>query len=623
VLSTAPVRSELTLGGPRWHLLSPQSVAQALEVEPASGLGSASVRERRARSGLNALPEGRGASAVQLIARQLRSFLVLVLLLAAVLSFALGERADALAIFAALLLNAIIGFAMDFRAERALASLQALAAPTARVRREGQQSQICTRELVPGDVVLVQAGDRVPADGRLVEGSVATDESLLTGESAPVSKHCAALAQESLATTERSNELFAGSLLIRGAGAMIATETGSRTEVGHIGRMLSEAPSPSSPLAERLDALGRYLVWMVAALAAVIAAIGLLQGRAFWPLVETAVVLAIAAIPEGLPAVATLALAAGARRLAKKGALLRKLGALEALGSISVLCLDKTGTLTANAMTVRAVALAEHELAIAGEGWDPRGEILEDGRPPRPASLPPLRELARACQACNDATLEEESGRWHIHGDPTEGALLVLAEKVGVREQWRRLQTLALGENHPWMVAVCEREDRRAVFVKGAPEQVLSRCASIESDRAVVPLTDERRIQCEAANRSLAARAMRVMAIAVLPLEESEGGADLESNWRSSAARGARNRCPGSCRRRAHRDDHRRPARHRRGHRQGARPRWRTRAEGRRGRRFVRGGRRLRASDPRRQAEPRPKPAAARGARGHDGGRHQ
>ncbi|MHB8877091.1 MAG: HAD-IC family P-type ATPase, partial [Myxococcaceae bacterium] len=379
-------------------------------------MSGAQVRERVARFGPNALPEGRRPSAWQLAARQLRSFLVLLLLAAALLSFLLGEPADALAIFAAVMLNAVVGLAMDFRTERALASLQALSAPGARVRREGQQAQLPARELVPGDVVLVEAGDRVPADGRLVEGWVETNESLLTGESMPVRKTCEPLTEPNPSTADRTNELFAGTLLTRGAGTLIVTETGALTEVGRIGRLLSEAPNPSSPLAERLNVLGRYLVWMVAALAAVITAIGLIQGRALWPLVETAVVLAIAAIPEGLPAVATLALAAGARRLARKGVLLRKLGALEALGSISTLCLDKTGTLTANELTARAVTLVDHELSVTGEGWEPRGTLLEQGAPPTPECLPALTALGRACQACNDAVLEQEQGHWHVHG---------------------------------------------------------------------------------------------------------------------------------------------------------------------------------------------------------------
>ncbi|HEY3452028.1 MAG TPA: cation-transporting P-type ATPase [Myxococcales bacterium] len=517
--------------GRAWHLLTAQAVAEALEVDPSAGLSLAQVRDRLARHGPNALPEGHGPSALSLAGRQLRSFLVLLLLLAALLSFVLGERADALAILTAVLLNAIVGFVMDFRAERALASLQALSAPSARTRRAGQQAQIPARELVPGDVVLVEAGDRVPADGRLVDGALEADESLLTGESVPVPKHCAPLTEPHPETAGRGNELFAGAMITRGAGTMIVTETGGRTEVGHIGRLLSEAPSPASPLAERLDALGRYLVWMISALAGVIIAIGLLQGREFWPLVETAVVLAIAAIPEGLPAVATLALAAGARRLARRGVLLRKLGALEAMGSVSTLCVDKTGTLTANAMTARAVVLAGCELDVTGEGWEPSGAVLQRGRPPAPECLPALAALARACQACNDAVLEQEEGRWHIHGDPSEGALLVLAAKLGSTERPRRLETIPPGENHPWMVAVCESEGARIAFVKGAPEQVLSRCVSIRGGDSTLPFSEEQRARCEAANQGLAGRAMRVLALAMRRLPEGPTGEDLESGW--------------------------------------------------------------------------------------------
>jgi Ca2+-transporting ATPase len=466
-----------------------------------------------------------------LAARQIRSFLVILLLLAALVSFLLGERIDALAIFAAVMLNAMVGFAMDFRAERALALLQALSAPTARVRREGQQTQVPAREVVPGDIVVVEPGDRVPADGRLIEGAVEIDESLLTGESMPVSKSREPIVELEPAIADRKNELFAGTLLARGAGTMVVTTTGGKTEVGKIGRMLSEAPSRASPLADRLDALGRFLVWMTTALAAVIMAIGLFQRRDLWPLVETAVVLAIAAIPEGLPAVATLALAAGARRLARKGVLLRKLGALEALGSISTLCMDKTGTLTTNAMTARSVVLAEHELTVTGQGWDPRGELLEGGGPPSPECLPDLAALARACQACNDAVLEEEKGRWHVHGDPSEGALLVLAAKIGEKWKWERLQTVPFDENHPWMVVVSESDGARVAYVKGAPEQVLARCTLMRKAGSINPLDEEWRARCEAANRALAARAMRVMAFATRTVVENMESSSLESEW--------------------------------------------------------------------------------------------
>lgn len=514
-----------------WHRLTTGEVAEALDVSLGSGLSSTQAQERLESFGPNSLPEGRGPSILTLAGRQLRSFLVLLLLLAALVSFALGERADALAIFVAVMLNAIVGFVMDFRAEAALAALQALSAQTARTRREGREGQIPARGLVPGDVVLVEAGDRVAADGRVVEGSLEADESLLTGESMPVSKRSAPLTELELATAERSNELFAGTMITRGSGTMIVTETGSRTEVGHIGRLLSQAPSPASPLADRLDALGRYLVWMVAALAAVIIGIGLLQGREFWPLVETAVVLAIAAIPEGLPAVATLALAAGARRLTRKGVLLRKLGALEAMGSVSTLCLDKTGTLTANAMTARAVVLADHELTVTGEGWEPSGEIRENGEPIPPDSLPALRALAQACRACNDAVLEQEQGRWHIHGDPSEGALLVLAEKLGRRERHRRLETIPHGENHPWMVAVCESGGAPVAFVKGAPEHVLARCVAVRRGDSTIPMTEEQRTRCEALNQALASQAMRVFGFATRPLREPGAGIEIESGW--------------------------------------------------------------------------------------------
>ena len=518
----------------RWHQLSPDEVAARLGVDPARGLEEAEARARLARHGENALPRAPPPSMGELALRQLRSFIVVLLLLAAAISAGLGEYADALAIFVALLLNAAVGFAMDFRAERAIASLQALTAPQARLLRDAQQVELPAEQAVPGDVAIVEAGDRVAADGRLVDGEVSADESLLTGESVPVSKTPRALEKESLALAERRNELFAGTLVTRGRGVVLVTQTGADTEIGRIGKLLMEAPSPATPLAQRLNLLGRYLVWMVAVLAAIIIVLGVLQRRELWPLIETAVVLAIAAIPEGLPAVATLALAAGARRLARFGVLLRNLGALEALGSVTTLCLDKTGTLTENAMTVRAIELPERALTVTGQGWTPRGELLEPGGQVDPVSVPGLNELLRTAQLCNDAVLEEEAGRWHIHGDPSEGALLVVAAKAGLpdpRGATPRLRTLPAGVDHPWMVVVVREDGREVGYAKGAPEKLLEMCPVERAGPVEVPLDVARRGRWLERNQALADAAMRVFGFASRALPAGWDPAELERGW--------------------------------------------------------------------------------------------
>lgn len=499
-----------------WFELTPEAAASELGVDPARGLSPAEVTTRRARHGPNALPKAPPPSVWSLLLRQVTNFIVVLLAVAALLSFVLGQIPDGLAILAALLLNAVVGFVMDYQAERQIAALQTLTAPRARVRREGNVFEVEAVELVPGDVLVVEAGDRLPADGRLYAGGLSVDESLLTGESVPVSKVVAPLAGP-LALMERGNEVFAGTLATLGAATVLVTETGPRTEVGRIGRLLSEAPSPVIPLTERLEALGRYLVWTVAAVAGVIVSLGLWQGQAFWPLLETAVVLAIAAIPEGLPTVATLALAAGSSRLARAGLRLRYIGALEALGSVTVLCLDKTGTLTANAMTVQEIRLAGHRLEVTGTGYVPEGSFLEAGQAPGPAVRERLDDLLRTVQLCNDATLEAHEEGWHIHGDPSDGALLVAAAKAGLadeRTRWPRVREEAAGAGHPWMVVAYGLPEGVVEFAKGAPERVLDRCLEVATETGIRPLGAAERAAWLEANRQMAEAALRVFGVA-------------------------------------------------------------------------------------------------------------
>ncbi|MNR87068.1 Calcium-transporting ATPase 1 [compost metagenome] len=496
-----------------WHRLTPEQALELLEVDPGGGLSQEEAARRLAAWGSNSLPQVPPPSLFELILRQIKSFIILLLLAAAALSFVLGEGANALAILAALLLNALVGVIMDVRAEREVASLRALGAPTARVRRGGNELVLPASEVVPGDVLVLEAGDRVPADARVIEGELRVDESLLTGESLPVTKRPAARPEERMLLAERRNEVFSGSLVLMGSGVALATATGARSEIGRIGTMLTESSPPAPPLVGRLDALGRYLVGIVGAVAAVLMLLGLWQGRSFWPLLEASIVLAIAAIPEGLPAVATLALAAGSRRLMARGLRLRSLGALEALGAATTLCLDKTGTLTANAMTVTRIRLPEHPLEVTGTGWEPVGAFLEGGQPRDPAQVPGLFELLRTVQLCNDATLEQHDVGWHGHGDPSEGALLVAAAKAGLpdpRPSCKREAVQPAGPGHPWMLVACDG----TLSIKGAPEEVLARCTAIRMDAGFVPLSAAQREDWLKENQRLAEAALRVFGVA-------------------------------------------------------------------------------------------------------------
>lgn len=511
-----------------WHRLTAEEALERLEADPPQGLSWDEACRRLEAFGPNALPQAPPPSLLELIARQITSFIILLLLAAAALSWLLGERANSLAILAALALNALVGVIMDVQAEREVASLKALTAPSARVRREGAEHVLPATDVVPGDILRIEAGDRVPADARLLEGELRVDESLLTGESLPVSKQPGVLAEERLPVAERHNMLFAGSLVLMGSAEAVVTGTGPRSEMGRIGSLIAEAKPPAVPLVMRLDALGRYLVWIVGAVAGVLMALGLWQGRSFWPLLEASIALAIAAIPEGLPAVATLALAAGSRRLMTRGMRLRFLGVLEALGAVTTLCLDKTGTLTANAMTVTRIRLPEHALEVTGSGWEPVGSFREAGEARDPSRIPGLQDFLKAVQLCNDATLESHDTGWHVHGDPSEGALLVLAAKAGIpdpRASTAREEVQPAGPGHPWMLV---RADGM-LSIKGAPEEVLARCASARTEEGDVPLDAKAREEWLKANQEMAEAALRVFGVAMLRLEG--GGTTPERGW--------------------------------------------------------------------------------------------
>ncbi|MNS64116.1 Calcium-transporting ATPase 1 [compost metagenome] len=337
---------------------------------------------------------------------------------------------------------------------------------------------------------------------------------------------------ETLPLSGRLNEAFAGGIVTIGSGTMLVTATGAHTEVGRIGRLLSETIRPKAPLGERLDALGRYLVWTVSTIATLIVLLGLWQGQALGPLTETAIVLAIAAIPEGLPSVATLALAAGAKRLAEQGLRLRHIGALEALGSITTLCLDKTGTLTTNAMTVQEIRVGGHRIIVSGEGWVPQGDFREEGVSLTSPTRALISDLLQAAQWCNDATLEAHDGQWHIHGDPSEGALLVVAAKAGLadaRTQFPRRGAIPAGQGHPWMLVAYALPDQTVAFVKGAPDEVLARCATSRDEHGGHPLGEEERACWLRRNREMADAALRVFGVAIKPVAPSDP--DLERNW--------------------------------------------------------------------------------------------
>jgi Ca2+-transporting ATPase len=525
------------------HSRTPESVAGALGADVATGLTRAEAERRLSESGPNRLPEPPRPSELARLAQQFRSPIILTLLAAALVAGVVGARhpvaesflqrfGDAIAILLVVVLNAALGYFQERRAESALLALESMQAIHTRVRRDGIIRAIAAHELVPGDVIELEAGDLVPADARLVVSrELAADESTLTGESAPVSKDASLVLDKDAPLAERANCLLTGTSVVRGKGVAIVVATGVNTELGRVSALLGRKRNGASPLEARMDTFGRRVLWVCLVASAVLFGWGLLLGNRGWlDVLLEAVSFAVAAIPEGLPAVTTITLALGVQRMARRGAIVRRLPAVEALGSVTVLCTDKTGTLTTNQMTVREVHTRDSGYTVSGEGYGLRGSFFVQGSPIEiePETEPTLARLARIAVICNGARLHEDGDGVRILGDPTEGALLVLARKAGVNLEAAPHIVGELpfdSERKRMSVQVLEDDGRTFTYVKGALDSVLERCDRVltrDGERALDPNTRQE-IQTRADEMS--SHALRVLALA----EGADGIHDPES----------------------------------------------------------------------------------------------
>ena len=412
-----------------WHTLSVDEALQQLSAG-LTGLAGDEAAQRLRTNGPNELHVTTRTSAWRTFAAQFENVLILILLVATVVSGFLGHTLEAVVITIIVLFAVMLGFIQEHRAGRALEALREMAAPVARVLRDALETVVPARELVPGDVVLLRTGDRVPADARVIQAvNLAIDESALTGESAAVEKTTARFDDRQLSLGDRRNMTYAGTLVARGRGQAIVVATGMSTEFGRIAQMVETVEASRTPLQVNLDRLGATLGKATLAIVAVVVAVGLARGLPVIEMFLFGIALAVAAVPEALPAVVTISLAIGLRRMVKRKALVRRLPIVETLGSTSVICSDKTGTLTRNEMTVRQAFVDGRLLDLTGAGYEPTGAVLDAGRSVEPP--PNLRELVRACVLASDAQLVSREGRWQVVGDPTEGALVVAARKVG------------------------------------------------------------------------------------------------------------------------------------------------------------------------------------------------
>lgn len=507
-----------------WYNLSAAQAVSALETDTATGLASGEVRRRQGRFGENRLAEVRPRPAWLRFADQFKSFLVAVLLIAALLAWAIGDLKDAVVILIVTVFNATLGFHQEHQAERTLAALKEMLVPTTRVRRDSRVLEVEAASLVPGDIVLLEAGDQVPADGRVVTAhALEVQESALTGESHAVGKSSAALEQTALPLGERCNMLFMNTVVTRGRAEMLVVATGMNTEMGGIAEMIAAAPEPPTPLQKQLDALGKRLASIAAGVVLVIFALTVARGTPLAEAAMTAVALAVAAVPEGLPAVVTVTLAIGMRRMARKRAILKKLAAVETLGSTSVICTDKTGTLTLNQMTAREGWYGGHRFSVTGQGYLPEGGIEREGGPDMGPLLLPL-------VLCTESRVRDGQ----LIGDPTEGALYVLAEKGGLDPEQEQARRPRIGEipfesAHKFMATFHHVGETVEVLVKGAPDVLLDRSAHWWSSSGAEPLDEPMRQTIRAMNDEFADQALRVLAVArrTIPAREFDPAEDL------------------------------------------------------------------------------------------------
>ncbi|BBX15457.1 carbonate dehydratase [Mycolicibacterium duvalii] len=502
------------------HARSRADILAALRTT-AAGLQSADAQARLAETGPNRLPAPPHRSPLVRFLAQFNNVLIYILIAAAVLKAILGGWVDAAVIAAAAILNSVVGYLQEGKAEKALDSIREMLSVSARVRRDGQWTNVDAETLVPGDVVRIGSGDRIPADLRLLEvNNLRVEESALTGESVPAVKSVTHVESDA-GLGDRTSMVYSGTIVAAGTGVGVVTATGTATEIGRIQTLISEVEGIDTPLTRKLEQFGRQLSVLILAMAAVM----LVIGRVFHEftvdeLISAAIGFAVAAIPEGLPAVVTVTLALGVQQMARRNAITRKLPAVEALGSVNVICSDKTGTLTQNEMTVRTVVTARHHYSVTGAGYAPHGEIEIDGTATGLDSHPDLTAVVVAMSLCNDSRLVDTDGHWRVVGEPTEGALRALAHKAGVEQPMRRRAEVPFESAHKFMVTLDEAPDgQRWLHVKGAPDRLLDRSTTQLRAGVAEPLD---RDFWHARVDELSHQGLRVLAAARRPA----GGAD-------------------------------------------------------------------------------------------------
>jgi Ca2+-transporting ATPase len=506
-----------------WHQMAITEVLSTIKSDKDYGLSKAEASRRLAEHGPNELEATRRISPWNMLGEQFKNILIIILIIAIVLSALLGHTVEAIAITVIMLFAVLLGFIQEYRAERAIEALKKMAAPTATVIRDGEEEDIPARDLVPGDIILMRAGDRISADSRLIEAiNLQIEEAPLTGESVPVEKQTAALEDRELAIGDRKNVAYAGTIVTYGRGRGVVVATGMQTEFGKIAKLLQSVETGKTPLQQNLDKVGHLLARAAIVVVLLIVALGFFRGQPLLEMLIFGIALAVAVVPEALPAVVTISLAIGVQRMVKRNALIRRLPAVETLGCTSVICSDKTGTLTKDEMTVRKIFVAGKLLEVSGSGYEPHGQFSINGSLIQP--FPQLTTLLSAGVLASDAHLvrEGDNGHWHIKGDPTEGALVVAAAKANLHRpeldsQFPRVNEIPFTSETKRMTTLHESSHGMVAFSKGAPEVILNSCSGqlTEGGHTVLDTSGKETILLSA--RQMAGEALRVLAVAQKP----------------------------------------------------------------------------------------------------------
>ena len=526
-----------------WHSKTAEETLKILNADKDLGLSEEEAKSRLATYGANELVAQKKTSAVQIFVKQFKNLLLAILLGATVISAALGETVDAIVIGIIVVFVVILGFVQEYRAESTLDALKKMLSPTCTVIRDGKQKEVAVKEIVPGDIIVLEAGDKIPADSRIIESAnLQVNEAPLTGESVPVSKTAEALAEGAL-LADRTNMVFSGTTITYGRGRAVVTASGMRTEFGKIAKEVTEVSAEDTPLERRMSEIGRKLGMLALVVILVIAVvevgeeyltIGAIRLDFFFKVLLFGISLAVASVPEALPAIVTGSLAIGMYIMAKKNALIRKMPAVETLGSTQIICSDKTGTLTKGEMTVREVFASGKTFLVSGAGYEPKGDIVSAGK--QIAKDAELENLAIASILCNDSKLQQEGAKWTVTGDPTEGALVVLAEKMNldaekIRAENPRTTEVPFSSERKRMTTVHDSKNSKIAYMKGAPEVILSLCSFISEKGKAKKLSQEDRKRIVAVNDEMASKALRVLAIAERKIQDVDAGPELEKEF--------------------------------------------------------------------------------------------